>query len=491
MRFDTSMQVRLEQRMKLAPRMIQSMEILQLPLMALEDRIQQELVSNPVLEVREEEESPSDGETPEPAEETTGNEEEQPLTVDDTGGAEEFDRLEKMASDWDDYFDQEYIPKSRSRSQERDAKLDALMNTPAADQSLQDNLLEQFSFFTTDEGVRQAGETIVRNLDANGYLRIPLEEVTADVRGDLAAGQLEEALRLVQRLEPAGVGARDLRECLLLQLDRLGNNDQVARRIVNDYLHEIENNRLPLVAKRLGVDVEDVKGAVEEIRRLNPKPGASITSEMVPHITPDVTITYDERHDDYRVTIRDERTPRLHISRMYRKMLRGGKLDGKTKEFLVRNVRSARWLIEAIEQRRTTLERVVRSIVRHQRPFLDQGPDQIRPLKMQQVADDVDLHVGTVSRAVDDKYADTPWGIFALRKFFTGGTETADGEVVAWDQVRTRLKNLVDGEDKKRPLSDEELAEKLKAEGIDVARRTVAKYRKVLDIPSSRRRKQY
>ena len=245
------------------------------------------------------------------------------------------------------------------------------------------------------------------------------------------------------------------------------------------------------MAKKLGVDIEDVKAAVEEISHLNPKPGASITNEVVPYIVPDVQIVLDEEHDEYRVIIRDERTPRLHISAMYRRMLRDRKADPKTREFLARNVRSARWLIEAIEQRRSTLSNVAGSIVKFQRPFLDHGPDHIQPLKMQQVADDVGLHVGTVSRAVDDKYADTPWGIFALRGFFTGGTETADGETIAWNNVRTRLKQMVDAEDKSKPLSDEEIVEQLKAEGIDLARRTVAKYRKVLGIPSSRRRKQF
>jgi RNA polymerase sigma-54 factor len=176
---------------------------------------------------------------------------------------------------------------------------------------------------------------------------------------------------------------------------------------------------------------------------------------------------------------------------MYRKMLRNRGLDAKTREFVARNVRSARWLIEAIEQRRHTLERVVRSIVKFQRAFLDKGPEHIQPLKMQQVADDVKLHVGTVSRAVDDKYAETPWGIFALRGFFTGGTETAGGEAIAWDNVRTRLKQMVDAEDKKNPLSDEQIVDRFRAEGVELARRTVAKYRKILNIPSSRRRKEF
>jgi RNA polymerase sigma-54 factor len=496
MRFDTSMQIRLEQRMKLAPRMIQSMEILQLPLLALEERIQQELIANPVLEVAENEDLPAPEEVaPEPrpgeAPESRVAEEERPLNVDDKGGAEDFDRLEKMADEWDDFYREEYVPKSDASGGERDAKMDAMANTPAAGESLQETLLEQFGFFTTDPVVREIGETIIRNIDDNGYLRVPLDDVLRDVRPGATLAQAEDALRLVQRLDPPGVGARDLRECLLLQLSRRGSRDEIVRKVITDHLHDIENNRYPQMAKALGVEIDDVKAAVEEISHLNPKPGATITRDIVPYIIPDVEIVYDEKADDYQVIIRDERAPHLTISRLYRKMLHNRQLDSKTREFVTRNVRSARWLIEAIEQRRSTLSRVVRSIIKFQRPFLDHGPDHLQPLKMQQVADDVGLHVGTISRAVDGKYAETSWGIFALRGFFTGGTENASGETVAWDNVRTRLKQMVDEEDKKNPLSDEDIMARFQAEGITLARRTVAKYRKILDIPSSRRRKQF
>jgi len=491
MRFDTSMQIRLEQRMKLAPRMIQSMEILQLPLLALEQRIQQELISNPVLELQDPESESEQEATPEAEQAEDPAEEERPLKIDDNGSAEEFERLQSVADEWDDYFDQEYIPKSRINRGERDAKLDALQNTAAPGENLHETLLEQFSFFSTDAVIRELGGTIIRNLDDNGYLRVSLEEIIRDVRGSATLEQAETALALVQRLEPAGVGARDLQECLLIQLKRGGDNNQLARRIVTDHLHDIENNRYPQVAKCLGVSIAAVKDAVARIRQLNPKPGASITNEIVPYITPDVEIVHDEKSDQYRVVIVDERTPRLYISQLYRRMLRRRDLDAKTREFVTRNVRSARWLIEAIEQRKSTLLRVVVSIVKFQRPFLDFGPEHLQPLKMQQVASDVSLHVGTISRAVGDKYADTPWGIFPLRRFFTGGTETADGETIAWDNVRTQLKGMIDAEDKKRPLSDEEIVSRFKAQGIDLARRTVAKYRKVMDIPSSRRRKEF
>jgi len=496
MRFDTSMQVRLEQRMKLAPRMIQSMEILQLPLLALEERIQQELVTNPVLEIEEDEEGPAEtgGEAeaaPAPESASTLAPEEQPLKVDERGGAEEFDRLQDLADECDNYFE-ESVPRPRARlDDEHDPKLDAMRNAPAPAENLHDVLLQQLSYLTSDARLRELGEAIIRNLDDNGYLRESLDEIRAEAQGGAAAEEAEAALKLVQRMEPAGVAARDLKECLLLQLDRLGDADGLVRRIISDHLHDIENNRYPQVARKLGVAIDEIKDAVDVIRSLNPKPGASISSERAPYIVSDVQIVYDEKHDNYLVVVNDDRAPRLQISAQYRHMLQNRGLDAKTREFVARNVRSARWLMEAIEQRRMTLLRVVQSIVKFQRPFLDHGPEHIQPLKMQQVADDVKLHVGTVSRAVDDKYADTPWGLFALRGFFTGGTETAAGESVAWDNIRTRLKQMVDAEDKAKPLSDEEIVDRFKAEGVELARRTVAKYRKVLDIPSSRKRKQF
>jgi RNA polymerase sigma-54 factor len=245
------------------------------------------------------------------------------------------------------------------------------------------------------------------------------------------------------------------------------------------------------MAKVLGVPIGEVQKAVEAIRRLNPKPGTAISPERTPTIIPDVKIEWDEEPGEYRITIEKGDTPELYISRPYRRLVKQRDLDAKTRQFVMRNIRSARWLMDAIEQRRDTLRRVVESIVRLQKPFFDEGPDHIQPLKMQQVADDVGLHVGTISRAVADKYADTSWGIYPLRSFFLGGTQNADGDDVSWDQVRLRLKAMVEEEDKSQPLSDDQIMKRFQAEGVDVARRTVAKYREELGILSSRKRRVY
>ena len=502
MRFDTSLQQRLEQRMVLAPRMIQAMEILQLPLAALQERIDQELVENPVIEMRQNDpdETPAGADAQAASTSTDAAEGERDLVVEENGGPDDFQRLSDMVDRWENYFEETGGRGRRAVADGPDPKIEAMQNTPDDGQTLQEYLLDAWHLEDAEPRMRTLGEAVIRNLDDNGYLRGLLEDLADEVEPPADADELEDALRRVQRVAPAGVAARDLTECLLLQLAAdpvygggpgLLPADALEVRIIRDHLKDVEANRYPRMAKALGVDIDEVKAAVARIQRLNPKPGAVISPQRTPPIIPDVHIRWDDEIGEYVVTIEGGDTPELYISKAYRRMLKQRDLEEKTRQFVVKNVRSARWLMDAIQQRRDTLRRVTESIVRHQRPFFDEGPEHIQPLKMQQVADDVGLHVGTISRAVADKYADTPWGIWALRDFFMGGTETADGEEMSWDRVRVHLKRVVDAEDKRKPLSDEAIAKRLQAQGIDVARRTVAKYREEMDIPSSRRRKEY
>jgi RNA polymerase sigma-54 factor len=507
MRFDTGLHQRLEQRMILAPRMIQAMEILQLPLQALQERIEQELIANPVLEIRSGEEgepAPSaeaEGGEPEAAPDSPVAETEHDLVVRADNSPEGFERLSNLVDRWENYFETEGEGGGGRRrprgDQDGDAKSEAMQNTADAGQTLQEYMLAQWHVEDATPRILALGDLLIRNLDDNGYVRVPLEELANEAEPPAAPAEMEEALAGVQRAGPPGVGARSLEECLLLQLradpERGGPlpEDSIEVRIIRHHLRDLSANRYPLVAKAVGASIEEVKQAVERIRRLNPKPGSAISPRRTPPIVPDVRIEWDDEAGQYRVAIERGGAPELYISRAYRKLVKRRDLDDETRRFVASNIRSARWLMDAIEQRRDTLRRVVESILKFQRPFFDEGPDHLRPLKMQEVADDVHLHVGTISRSVADKYADTPWGIFALRDYFTGGTQTAAGEEVSWDRVRVRLKALIAAEDKAGPLSDEQLVEMLKAEGIDLARRTVAKYREELGIPSSRRRRQY
>jgi len=300
-------------------------------------------------------------------------------------------------------------------------------------------------------------------------------------------------LKAVQNLEPPGVGARDLKECLLLQLDAegaTGRDVSLEKELVHRFLRDIEMNRLPQIAKRTGRNIEQVKGAIENLSRLNSRPGALVGQRTAPVIAPEVTVEVAPGGET-KVSMSDGNQPTLYISKTYRKLARDRNTDPQTRQFVQKSIRSAQWLIGAIEQRRKTVRRVVEEVFRVQRRFLEEGQQALKPLPMAEVANKVGVHVATVSRAVAGKYVQTPRGIYPLRMFFSGGTTTADGQDVAWDAVRLRLKEIIDAEDKAHPLNDDELAAELRKHGLDIARRTVAKYRGLLDIAPARKRRRY
>lgn len=491
MRLDTSQHLGLQQQMKLAPWIIQSMEILQLPMAALQERIDAELQSNPVLEMRE-----GEGEEPPAAEEASGDRGEQDMVVDERGdNQEDFERLADFEAEYgpDAISDDAPYPRPPADPEAGDRKMEAMANAPAPSESLTDHLLGQWAFVEVEEPVRAAGERIIQYIEEDGYLRVPLEGLAAESTPPTPPAVLEEALGRVQELEPTGVGARDLRECLLLQLaaeEAAGRDVALERELVRRFLRDIENNRLPQIARRLGRDIEDVKAAIRNISHLHPRPGLLIGQRTAPVIRPDVVVELDE---DGEPAVRDPdgQAPRLGIAGQYRRMATDRNTDKPARQFLRRNIRSAQWLLGAIEQRRATIRRVTEEVFRAQRGFLDAGAEALRPLPMVEVARRVGVHVATVSRAVAGKYVQTPRGIFPLRMFFSGGTTTAGGEEVSWGAVQAKLREVVDAEDKSQPLNDDQLAAELNKHGIDIARRTVAKYRKQLDIPPARKRKQY
>lgn len=483
MRLDTSQQMRTDMRLRMAPRMIQSMEILQLPLMALQERIDQELSENPILvDLRE---TPA---TPETEGEGEGEETPAPSTPEEETPYEELG----ADDDWDDRYAEMHRPSRAALSEEADRKHDAMQNMASRPRSLHDDLADQLGFLDPDPTVRALAEYVIYNLDDNGYLPHGLEltEIVRDFGGDATLAQAEEALALVQRLDPPGVGARDLRECLLLQLTPEVPSRDVLQVLISNHLDDLRQNRLPAIEKRTGISIEQIKEAIEHLRRLNPRPGARYAAENAQYVVPDLVVEPDE-HGGYQVRLVDEHTPQLAISRYYQKMLKNKATTPAAREYIQKRIQSARWLIESIEQRRNTLLKVARAIIDHQKDFLDKGPESIEPLKMQQIADRVHVHVTTVSRAVDDKWVQTPRGIFSLKRFFGGGTTTADGEEVAWDTIKQKLLEIIAKEDKSNPLSDEEIVEELGRHGFPVARRTVTKYRRTLRIPSSRQRKQF
>jgi RNA polymerase sigma-54 factor len=495
MRLDTTMTQRMDQRMILAPRMIQSMEILQLPIMALQERIEQELQENPVLEVKESSsEEPSaeeEGEAAPAAElDVPPAAEPEPVAEEKTAEDLDFDRLEAFTRDWEDHWNEEHRPSRNGMDEEGDKKHDAMQNMPSRPQSLQDYLSDQLALIDASPDQLRLLRFLITHVDGNGYLTVPTEEIVKSYDEPVTLAKVEKALRIVQKLDPPGVGARDPKECLLIQLTPETPYREILRVLILNHLEDIQYNRLPIIQRRTGFDLNTIKEAIEALKHLNPKPGAQFTTDNVPYVVPDIAVERNE-NDEYTVRLLDDWMPSIYISRKYMELYRDKAADPKAKEYLKRKIQAAQWLIESIEQRRNTLEKVTKAIIQHQREFLDKGPEHIRPLKMQQIADQVKVHVTTVSRAVDDKWVQTPRGVFPLKRFFGGGTHTTTGEEVAWDQIKKKLEEIIEHEDKSNPLSDEELVNKLNEAGLPVARRTVTKYRKMLNIPSSRQRKDW
>ncbi|MCB1280621.1 MAG: RNA polymerase factor sigma-54 [Salinibacterium sp.] len=509
MRFDTRQQFKLGQQMKLAPRVIQSMELLQMPLLELEERIEQELSSNAVLELVERE-APvrADGMQDSHA----------------SDGAEDFSRLAAFEesnpdaaaneytadslTDGKDRFDSGTIDRRRLRaSGEADAKSEAMANAPARSASLHDQLLDQWRLCEVDDTLRPPGELIIMALDEDGYLRIGLDEVVRTAPpsvGQPDEATMERALTAVQLfLEPAGIAARNARECLLLQLDSADldegwDSDEdrhstiaVARVLVADHLEDLMNNRLPRIAERSGHSLDEIKAGLNMLRRLSLSPARRLVNDPVEAIIPDAIVEYDEELDRYIAYLNDARLPNLRINREYALMSKDRAVPKPDRDFLKTNLSNAQWLMDAVEQRRGTLLRVVRAVVDAQREAFDHGIEALKPLPMTLVAEQLGVHVATVSRAVADKHLLTPHGVLPLRGFFTGGLSTESGEEVSANAVKAVLRELVDNEDKSKPLSDEALAKALKDKGFEIARRTVAKYRGQLDIPGARMRKQF
>jgi len=506
MRIDTGQMMRMQQQMKLSPRMIQSMEILQLPTLALEERIEQELEANPTLEMQEvrpdEDEARQD---PDQKESDQPDGEREMQVGDDAGHADrdDFNRLGDISDDYDTW-DQNTTGSATFRGAretgERDAKMDAMANTAAPEACLTEQLADQFRFVEADDALRRAAEHVVTFIDDDGYLRTDPEEIERLAPSGVTVGHISQAIELIQQsVDPPGIGARDVRECLLLQLDAeqrdglVEDHDtwRIARALVSDHLKDIEMNRLPKIARTLGQDMDDVKAGLAHLRRLDPRPGRQLVPARNEAIVPDVIVEYDPMEDRYVAALNRGRQPGLRVSPLYTRMSKDREQAKETREFLKENMRNASWLIDAIEQRNNTLLRVVNVVLSAQREFFDHGPQHLRPLPMIQVADQLGIHVGTVSRAVNGKYMQTPRGVYPLRMFFSGGTESSDGEEMSWQAVQAKLKEIIDNEDKARPWSDDKLVEELKKHGIEIARRTVAKYRGQMNIPPARQRKEY
>ena len=480
MKFQIGQQAKTGQQMKLAPRIIQTMEIMQLPLPALEEKIAQELESNFALELVEPEQ---------PETEDIDTQEE----IDS-----EFSRLEEFEQRSGAEISD--LPPRKIVSGDRDPKMDALASIRARQESLSEILMHQWSLADVDDSPKKIGVVLIGLIDADGFLTQTIAEmivaVTDELKKTVDSESVESVIGLMQKwLDPPGIAARSLQESLMIQVTEYMQDDKEdwadVALVIGEYLEDIISNRLPKVAKASGIGLERVKQAISRMHELTLSPGRLIATERVLPVIPDAFIQFDDIKDAYVVGVSTGRVPPLKISTEFSDISVDPSSEKEAKYFVQRNINAARWIIEAVEQRKKTIHNIVQIVAERQYDFLEKGDAYLRPLPMIEVADILGIHVATVSRAVADKWVQTPRGIFLLRRFFSGGTASdAEGEM-SWEAVKSRLQEIIDYEDKSTPFSDETLAKKLREQGIVIARRTVVKYRQQLGLPAARLRKQF
>ncbi|MEO8071465.1 MAG: RNA polymerase factor sigma-54, partial [Acidobacteriota bacterium] len=392
---------------------------------------------------------------------------------------------------WDDqdyeYFFGEYLDDGYRPKQPQEVKeLPPIENTLTSKGSLADHLMWQLNLQTDDELVRQVGGAIIGNIDSDGYLVASVNEIAALGAWDIT--DVERSLEHIQTFDPVGVGARDLQECLLLQLKSLGLANTPAETLVKDHLRLLQNHRIPELAKALGLEPEEIKQHIELIKNLDPKPGSRYSPADSQYVIPDVYIIKTD--EGYRAVLNEDGLPQLRISPVYRRLLdKGGETSDETRAYVKDKFRAALWLLKSVDQRQKTIVKVATSIINFQRAFLDQGIEHLRPLVLRDVASDIGMHESTVSRVVNNKYMHTPQGVYELKYFFHSGISSSYGESVSSVTIKQRIRKIIEAEDQRRPLSDSKIMNILQKEGLVLARRTIAKYREELKIATSNQRK--
>jgi RNA polymerase sigma-54 factor len=493
MSIELKQQLKLSQQLVMTPQLQQAIKLLQLSRLELVDLIREEIEQNPLLEeapeqdvqeLRAEANMPLEEEAPPPPAPQESKEVEGK-----TEGADDID-WESFLKDTGD-ISQSYGPQERPSSDD----LPSFENVLTKKTSLVDHLMWQLHLVDMSDEDRYIASLIIGNLNEDGYLDVedlPLAEIARQAREDLGVEEIDEAraeavLKRVQQLDPVGVAARNLGECLMLQAQVLGMADAVVTAIIQNHLGNLEKKNYQAIAKDLKIPLEEVIDAVKFISELEPKPGRIYNTEEPHYITPDIYVY--KVAEDYAIVLNEDGIPKLRISNFYRNALQG-RVQGVAKEYIQDKLRSGVWLIRSIYQRQRTIYRVVESILKFQREFFDKGVAFLKPLILRDVAEDIGMHESTISRVTSSKYVHTPQGIFELKYFFNSGINRVDGGEVASESVKQKIKEIVGQEDARRPYSDQKIVELLKAQNIDIARRTVAKYREMLGIlPSSKRKK--
>ncbi len=463
-------QTKLIQKLVLTPSLQQALKLLPMSTMELSELLNQEIVENPLLE-----EIPV--------------EDAQEVEVENESAGEQ--KNSDQDSDWDDqnydYFFGEYLEgNSLPRTQKETRELPSIENTLSSAPSLANHLSWQLSMQVDDSLLRDIGEAIIGNLDTDGMLVATVDEIA--IMGPWSTVDVQRALTLVQSLDPIGVGARNLQECLTLQLRQLGMEGSPSEIIVTKYLDLLKNRKIKDLARKLEMSLEEVRPHIEIIKHLDPKPGGRLNNLQSQYVIPDVHVVKLE--GSYVAVLNDEGLPQLRISSMYRGLLRkNSKCTNETRDYVKDKFRSALWLIKSVEQRRKTIYKTTMSIINFQREFLDRGVKHLRPLVLREVADDIGMHESTVSRIVTNKYINTPQGVFEMKYFFHSGIASSYGDSVSSIAVKERMKKIIEDENPKNPLSDSKVLNILQGEGLRLARRTIAKYREELKIPVSTHRR--
>src|SRR6266571_3331622 len=454
----------------LAPQLQQSLLILQAPLLELRNLVQQEMETNPVLEELPDAPNPDAPEEPE-------------APADDNFKAE-FDKLAKLDEEWRDYMAQS--SSYSGRSQEAEEKRQFFFDSIPTQETLQQHLMGQLNQNALEADDRKTAELIIGNIDDNGFLQTTPEEMALNT--GIAQDDFEHMLTLVQSFYPPGVGAGDLRECLLIQLKRDGKGSSLEYKIIAEHMQDLGKRRFPEIARRMGISVEQVQKCANNIAQLDPRPGAIFAEAPTNYVLPDVTV--EKVDGEYQVILNGEQIPHLRISNAYKDIMAQDRNGSEVKDYIRDKIRSGKFLIKSIHQRQQTISNIAHEIVKRQHEFFEKGSAFLKPMTMVQIADAVGVHETTVSRAISGKYMSTSQGVFEMKYFFTPGYQTATGESMSNTSVKEAILDLVKNEEGNAPLSDKEIVEILSKRGIPIARRTVAKYRTELNIlPSNMRRK--
>jgi RNA polymerase sigma-54 factor len=470
-----TLDLRLSQRLALTPSLLQKIELLQLNKLELQEMLNQEMMENPILEEVLEPDAPS-----EPSmEERSAEELPVPETPRADGEKDSFDEIDFR------YFFDEYLDTGYKNREVEDSERPSFETFLTRPPSLEEHLSWQLGLSDAKPEIAEIIKQIIGNLNEDGYLIIDLEELCSVANCTLEAAT--EALQLVQAMDPVGVGARDLRECLLLQLQALELKDSLAYKIIEEHLSLLEGHKFKEIASRTATAFETVLQAVDCIKHLMPKPGQKYNNQKATYVQPEVAISKVD--DEFMILMNDEGMPQLRLNAGYKELLRSNGVSGETKSFLREKFRSAVDLLRSVNQRKQTIYKVCVCIVSRQKDFLENGPAHLHPMLIKDVAAELGVHSSTISRVVTNKYVDTPQGVMELRKFFTMGVENPDGGELSIVQVKLRIKKLIEDENKNKPYSDNQIGQLLRRDNIFITRRTVAKYREQMQIPGSRERK--